>query len=457
MVINRIMADERVLRRFRYPTFLRGIVDSALFKVAELIQTALSQVDLGYDNFRRDKGQGTPLIRALWANGPIVNPGEGDWAGGTAKRDRNNSFQALLPLRTKALDQVAKATCTPVDALTLDKFALRKVPSPAGLGPVKTAPPTMGDLGRWPKAQRAFHAGKSTLGPAAASAGFNVVKALPMGAESVVKSSSSFGSHAVSALNQVHPGFKAVKALLPTMGDLGRWPKFQRAFHAGKSASGLVAASAGFNAVKGLPMGAESVAKARSRFGSRLMAEPNRAHFGLNAVKALPTGRESMGKPWSPFEKTLAAKISSASSGLKQKRSIPAGIESMGKPWSPFEKTLAAKMSGARSSFKQEKLPFSPLRPWDTPAATGSFMPLPLGKRSTAGIEGVAKGITTSRISAITKGSQNQTHITLKLEKLQDKTEIHTTSVRESHGQMEKSIKEILLRALNSARQAAAV
>ena len=54
-------------------------------------------------------------------------------------------------------------------------------------------------------------------------------------------------------------------------------------------------------------------------------------------------------------------------------------------------------------------------------------------------------------IAAITGGGQQPIYITLNLEKLQDKTEIHTTTFRESLDEMEERVKAILLRVLQSA------
>lgn len=54
-------------------------------------------------------------------------------------------------------------------------------------------------------------------------------------------------------------------------------------------------------------------------------------------------------------------------------------------------------------------------------------------------------------IAAITGGAQQPIYITLNLEKLQDKTEIHTTTLRESLDEMEERVKAILLRVLHSA------
>jgi hypothetical protein len=66
---------------------------------------------------------------------------------------------------------------------------------------------------------------------------------------------------------------------------------------------------------------------------------------------------------------------------------------------------------------------------------------------------GGSKDATSGGIGGITGGGKKQTHITINLEKLQDKTEIHTVSFDEGVEESESKLIEMLLRVLNSSNQ----
>lgn len=102
---------------------------------------------------------------------------------------------------------------------------------------------------------------------------------------------------------------------------------------------------------------------------------------------------------------------------------------------------------------------------------SGFKNPLSLGNLSTKGVMGnfagggisgipsssssasKGKGKAKSGFSGITGGGKKQTNITINLQKLQDKTEIHTTTLSGGIAQTEAQLSAMLLRVLNSANQ----
>ncbi len=72
---------------------------------------------------------------------------------------------------------------------------------------------------------------------------------------------------------------------------------------------------------------------------------------------------------------------------------------------------------------------------------------------ATGGSADGAKDSSKSGIKGITGGGKRQTHITVNLEKLQDKTEIHTISIDDGIEETEDKLIEMFLRILNSANQ----
>jgi hypothetical protein len=66
---------------------------------------------------------------------------------------------------------------------------------------------------------------------------------------------------------------------------------------------------------------------------------------------------------------------------------------------------------------------------------------------------GGSKDSATGGINGITGGGKKQTHLTINLEKLQDKTEIHTVNFDEGVEESESKLIEMLLRVLNSSNQ----